>query len=475
MQMNMIAGHGKTVLTDSTDSTNTTSEQAPKGQEGTSFAGLLVQVLGGGAPKEGTSMLSAVALLSQLTSTSAQQDGQELPAEWQELQKQLATLLSGEQTELQSLMEANPELTSLLGSLLMLLQNTASTTPTKVGVSSEATMTMLASQTTLASEAAKQIQSLVQTMQNPANSDQTNAIAQELQKQLAPIVKLLNDQMNPSGQTTLTGEADALTDELQAKTAAWQSTPLHLVRKETKLVVETGSVNGSTSQAGPQVQTQANLAMMNKPVYSFQMMQSLTETVAGGESQMSAPTIDASTTPTLLSTDTGTTMRSLATDLAVKSAPVAMQADQFAAEMSEMVMKNLKILTGNGFSEARITLIPEQLGQVDVKLTMQNGQLVAQFMTDSLAGKEALEGQLNQLRAALQTQGVQVEKLVVSHSEFAGLAHQFQEQRNQHFGRQSEQQNKGKGEEVSALDFDQELEQTGYTPRWSASSFEVTA
>ncbi|MNZ68127.1 Flagellar hook-length control protein FliK [compost metagenome] len=67
-----------------------------------------------------------------------------------------------------------------------------------------------------------------------------------------------------------------------------------------------------------------------------------------------------------------------------------------------------------GLAEATISLFPENLGQVDVKITMQNGHLVAQFMTEHSGAKDMLEQQMNQLRAALQSQGLQVEKLEVT-------------------------------------------------------------
>lgn len=51
---------------------------------------------------------------------------------------------------------------------------------------------------------------------------------------------------------------------------------------------------------------------------------------------------------------------------------------------------------------------------MDVKITMQNGHLVAQFMTEHAGAKDLLEQQMNQLRAALQSQGLQVEKLEVT-------------------------------------------------------------
>jgi flagellar hook-length control protein FliK len=69
----------------------------------------------------------------------------------------------------------------------------------------------------------------------------------------------------------------------------------------------------------------------------------------------------------------------------------------------------------NGLSEAKITLIPEHLGQLQVKIAMQNGQLTAQLMAETTVARDLLENQLPQLRAALQSQGIQVEKLEVTY------------------------------------------------------------
>ncbi|GIO29999.1 MULTISPECIES: flagellar hook-length control protein FliK [Paenibacillus] len=97
------------------------------------------------------------------------------------------------------------------------------------------------------------------------------------------------------------------------------------------------------------------------------------------------------------------------------AAPVPVE--KFSEEMSGFVVKNLEFVKQQGMTEARITLYPERLGQVDVKLTMQNGQLIAQFSTEHAATKDLLEQQMSQLRSSLQTQGVQVEKLVVTQNQ----------------------------------------------------------
>lgn len=104
------------------------------------------------------------------------------------------------------------------------------------------------------------------------------------------------------------------------------------------------------------------------------------------------------------------------TDTIKPPIPQPMDSQQFVQEMSRLMLKNMKITELNGFSEARILLIPEHLGKVDVRITMHNGQLAAHFMADSLLGKDMLENQLPQLRLALQNQGLQVDKLDVSQS-----------------------------------------------------------
>src|SRR5690625_1377684 len=82
-------------------------------------------------------------------------------------------------------------------------------------------------------------------------------------------------------------------------------------------------------------------------------------------------------------------------------------------------------------------LFPEQLGHLDITIRLHHGQMVAQFVADSLAGKELLESQLYQLRTSLQSQGIQVDRLEVLHQSEQQL---YQEQHHQ---MQSEQQRSG--------------------------------
>ncbi|MDF2723231.1 MAG: flagellar hook-length control protein FliK [Paenibacillus sp.] len=133
-------------------------------------------------------------------------------------------------------------------------------------------------------------------------------------------------------------------------------------------------------------------------------------------------------------------------------------ADRFAEQMAQ-AMKSLKAQHAGGLSEVRILLQPEHLGQVDIKVTMQDGHVVARFIADSVHGKEMLESQLSQLKAMLSNQGLQVERLeVLQYTPQQSGA--FQDSR-----RQPQQSNRGgkeqsnEADKTDAIDFLSELEQ----------------
>ena len=119
---------------------------------------------------------------------------------------------------------------------------------------------------------------------------------------------------------------------------------------------------------------------------------------------------------------------------------VAVPIRELPQALTNLVAKNWSTDVLNGLSEARMILHPEHLGQVDVKLTLQNGQLVAHFTAQQAAGKEALESQMAQLRSNLQAQGYQVERLEVTQSPSlqSGM---FQDSRQEQSSRQFSGQN----------------------------------
>ena len=117
---------------------------------------------------------------------------------------------------------------------------------------------------------------------------------------------------------------------------------------------------------------------------------------------------------------------------------------QFAQEMNGLIAGKLEIVKTAGAAEATISLFPEHLGQVDVKITLQNGRLIAQFVTEHALAKDMLEQQMSQLRVALQGQGLQVDKLEVTQSDPSMRDQLFQDGRGSQAGGQQQERRSGR-------------------------------
>lgn len=132
-----------------------------------------------------------------------------------------------------------------------------------------------------------------------------------------------------------------------------------------------------------------------------------------------------------------------------KTEPPQVPVQKFAQEMTGFITGKLEIVKKGGTAEATISLFPENLGQVDVKITMQNGHLVAHFLTEHAGAKDLLENQMSQLRAALQSQGLQVEKLEVTQSSTSQQSQFFQEGRHSGAGGQGSDRRSKERKEAS--------------------------
>ncbi|MGO0061719.1 flagellar hook-length control protein FliK [Brevibacillus fluminis] len=156
------------------------------------------------------------------------------------------------------------------------------------------------------------------------------------------------------------------------------------------------------------------------------------------------------------------------------NAPIAqpsgelVRSEQLPKDVANLFVKQMKIVGANGMSEAKITLHPQALGQVDVKITANNHVITAQFAADTHAGKELLDNQLPQLRAALTQLGLQVDRLEVTQQQPSQQAQfGFQEQRGSQQNRQGEQ-NKQSNEDDAEFNIDA-LTESGGADSWLAS------
>lgn len=119
------------------------------------------------------------------------------------------------------------------------------------------------------------------------------------------------------------------------------------------------------------------------------------------------------------------------------------------------VMAKVKVSFNGERSEARIHLVPEQLGPVDLKVTLEGGQLTARFHVASSQVKEVLEQHLPELKQALHDQGIQVEQFSVSLGSGDQTRSAGQESRGNawasHSGRQGYQAADFYGDEAGSL------------------------
>jgi flagellar hook-length control protein FliK len=117
------------------------------------------------------------------------------------------------------------------------------------------------------------------------------------------------------------------------------------------------------------------------------------------------------------------------TETTVRHSVPVVPVERFHELVSGMAVRQFSVLSGNGVSEARILLVPEHLGEVAVRITLQNGQLTAQFVTENATARELIEHQFAQLRVMLQNQGIQVDRLEVTQGSPALQSQLFQDQR----------------------------------------------
>ncbi|WP_142827585.1 flagellar hook-length control protein FliK [Planococcus soli] len=82
-------------------------------------------------------------------------------------------------------------------------------------------------------------------------------------------------------------------------------------------------------------------------------------------------------------------------------------------DLGGMLKSSMRMAETAEGMKMRVNIFPEHLGHLEILLTSVNGKLAAQIMASTPMAKEALELQLNQLRASLVQQGVAVEKIEV--------------------------------------------------------------
>ncbi len=98
----------------------------------------------------------------------------------------------------------------------------------------------------------------------------------------------------------------------------------------------------------------------------------------------------------------------------------------------DQIVQSARILVTEGKSEAVIKLNPEQLGKVEMKVTVEDGKVSVKFTAENQAVRAAITENLQELRKSLAELGLDVENVLVA------LAGQFQNGEQQEEERQAE-------------------------------------
>ena len=87
-------------------------------------------------------------------------------------------------------------------------------------------------------------------------------------------------------------------------------------------------------------------------------------------------------------------------------------------EIANQIMEQIRITITPEVTNMELQLNPEHLGRVNLTITEKEGMMTAQFTTQTEVAKEAIESQMTVLRESLQNQGIKVEAIEVTVSEF---------------------------------------------------------
>jgi len=114
---------------------------------------------------------------------------------------------------------------------------------------------------------------------------------------------------------------------------------------------------------------------------------------------------------TCVVTEASTNQAARIVSVSSRPAPVSVNAQDIIRQLADNMRFDIR---GTNVSEIRLTLRPENLGEVTMKIAAENGIVTASFVAENTRVKEAIEANMNQLRQALGEKGIEVSELSVS-------------------------------------------------------------
>ena len=317
-------------------------------------------------------------------------------------------------------------------------------------------------QTTQALVVGTMRQTLQQLMTLLNNDEVVAAEASTLGSEIKTLLQALGSQLSAES-----GEAKTQASEGQA------NSKIQVERSDVSKASDI-STNSQTKDAANQAQSatveiKRVSSALRDPVWRFQ--------VVDGNDSVSSDSLIANVAPVLAGEETSETGSQPAWTLlshdAKSAEPVQVKqvvtaqvpVQQFAQQVEKLLVKQFLLAQTGGVIEAKLSLTPEHLGQIDVRILMQNGQLTAQFVAENGMARDLIENQMAQLRSSLQAQGLQVERLeVVQQSSSSSSASFLQQDHRQQTsggnGNRGQTQDSGTYDETLGFEDEFELSST---------------
>jgi len=83
-------------------------------------------------------------------------------------------------------------------------------------------------------------------------------------------------------------------------------------------------------------------------------------------------------------------------------------------DLGEVLQNSIRLSGTKEGTQIKVSIFPEHLGHLEIRLTETNGKIAAQIFTSSLVAKEVLDQQVNHLRNTLLQQGVTIDKIEIA-------------------------------------------------------------
>lgn len=136
------------------------------------------------------------------------------------------------------------------------------------------------------------------------------------------------------------------------------------------------------------------------------------------------------------------------------------QKQQFVREIQQIITRGKVVVNEAGFAKLQIKLTPEHLGTIEIHLIQKQGEIAAKIIASSQAAKDALDGQLSQLKQAFAGQNIDFEKLEVFFQGEEQSLKEYHDQKNQKEENHNQSEQHAESDtETSSLTFEEQLSQ----------------